>query len=101
MKLLVGLGNPGTRYAGNRHNIGFMALDAIARAHGASPWRARFQAETAEAVVGMGKALLIKPQTWMNESGRSVGEAMRFYKLARPTWSSSMTSWTSRPRSCA
>jgi PTH1 family peptidyl-tRNA hydrolase len=79
--LIVGLGNPGPRYAGNRHNIGFMALDAIARAHNASPWRTRFQGEAAEAVVGFGKAILLKPQTYMNESGRSVGEAMRFYKL--------------------
>jgi peptidyl-tRNA hydrolase, PTH1 family len=81
VKILVGLGNPGARYAGNRHNIGFMALDEIARRHAAAPWRARFQGEAAEAVIGMGKALLLKPQTYMNESGRAVGEAMRFYKL--------------------
>lgn len=82
MLILVGLGNPGARYAGNRHNIGFMALDAIAQTHRAAPWRSRFQAEAAEAVIGFGKALLIKPMTYMNESGRSVGEAMRFYKLS-------------------
>jgi PTH1 family peptidyl-tRNA hydrolase len=82
MRLLVGLGNPGARYAGNRHNVGFMALEEIARRHAASPWRARFQGEAAEAVIGTGKALLLKPQTFMNESGRSVGEALRFHKLA-------------------
>jgi PTH1 family peptidyl-tRNA hydrolase len=81
MHLLVGLGNPGRQYAGNRHNIGFMALDAIHRRGRASPWRARFHAEAAEAVIGGGKAILIKPQTFMNESGRAVGEAMRFFKV--------------------
>lgn len=81
MLIFAGLGNPGARYARNRHNIGFMALDAIARAHRASPWRARFQAETCEAVIGTEKVILLKPQTYMNESGRAVGEAMRFFKL--------------------
>jgi peptidyl-tRNA hydrolase, PTH1 family len=81
MRLLVGLGNPGAKYAGNRHNIGFMALDAIHRAHRASPWRARFQAEAAEVTFESGKALLLKPQTFMNESGRAVRAAMDFYKL--------------------
>ena len=81
MLILAGLGNPGARYAGNRHNIGFMALDEIARGHRAAPWRARFQGQASEAVIGGEKALLLKPQTYMNESGRSVGEAMRFYKL--------------------
>ncbi len=81
MLIFAGLGNPGARYARNRHNIGFMALDAIARAHRASPWRARFQAESCDAVIGNEKVVLLKPQTYMNESGRSVGEAMRFFKL--------------------
>lgn len=81
MHLLVGLGNPGGRYAGNRHNIGFMALDALHRRWQAAPWRARFQGEAAEANIGGGKAVLLKPQTFMNESGRAVGEAMRFYKI--------------------
>ena len=81
MKLLVGLGNPGGRYAGNRHNIGFMALDDIARVQRASPWRARFQGESAEATVDGVKTLFLKPQTYMNESGRSVAEAARFFKI--------------------
>lgn len=81
MRLLVGLGNPGAKYAGNRHNIGFMAIDAMARAHRASPWRARFQAEAAEVTLDGEKALLLKPQTYMNESGRAVRAAMDFYKL--------------------
>jgi peptidyl-tRNA hydrolase, PTH1 family len=80
--LLVGLGNPGTKYAGNRHNIGFMALDDIARRHRASPWRARFQGEACEATLGTEKAILLKPLTYMNESGRSVRAAMDFYKIA-------------------
>jgi PTH1 family peptidyl-tRNA hydrolase len=80
MLLFVGLGNPGARYAGNRHNIGFLALDAIARQHNAAPWRRRFQGETAEAVIGGERVLLLKPQTFMNESGRAVAEAARFYK---------------------
>ena len=82
MRLIVGLGNPGPRYAGNRHNIGFLALDAISRAHRASPFRRRFQGEAAEAVLGTERAILLKPQTFMNESGRSVAEAQRFYKVA-------------------
>jgi PTH1 family peptidyl-tRNA hydrolase len=81
MLIFAGLGNPGARYAHNRHNIGFMALETIARAHRASPWRSRFQAETCEAVIGTQKVILLKPQTYMNESGRAVGEAMRFFKL--------------------
>jgi PTH1 family peptidyl-tRNA hydrolase len=81
MRLFVGLGNPGSRYARNRHNVGFMVVDEIARAHGASPWRQRFQGEAAEAVVGGERALLLKPQTYMNESGRSVAQAQRFFKL--------------------
>ena len=81
MRLFVGLGNPGSRYARNRHNVGFMVVDEIARAHGAAPWRRRFQGEAAEAVVGGERMLLLKPQTYMNESGRSVAEAQRFFKL--------------------
>ena len=82
MRLFVGLGNPGSRYAGNRHNIGFMAVDEIARAHATAPWRRRFQGEAAEAIVGGERILLLKPQTYMNESGRSVAEAAQFYKIA-------------------
>ena len=81
MRLFVGLGNPGSRYARNRHNVGFMVVDEIAHAHGAAPWRRRFQGEAAEAVVGGERLLLLKPQTYMNESGRSVAEAQRFFKL--------------------
>lgn len=81
MRLLVGLGNPGRSYAGHRHNIGFMAVDAVARAHRAAPWRRRFQGEAAEVVLGAERALLLKPQTYMNESGRAVAEAQRFYKV--------------------
>lgn len=82
MLLLVGLGNPGPQYAGNRHNIGFMAVDRIAVRHGFSPWRRRFQGECAEGSVASVKALLLKPTTYMNESGRAVAEAARFYKIA-------------------
>ena len=81
MKLIVGLGNPGAKYAGNRHNIGFMAVDRIAADHGFSPWRARFQAEMAEGRLGSERVMLLKPQTFMNLSGQSVGEAMRYLKL--------------------
>ncbi|MBV7378576.1 aminoacyl-tRNA hydrolase [Maritimibacter dapengensis] len=81
MKLFVGLGNPGPKYAGNRHNIGFMALDAIAEGHGFGPWRAKFQGALSEGNLGGEKVLLLKPETFMNLSGQSVGEAMRFYKL--------------------
>lgn len=81
MQLLVGLGNPGAQYALHRHNIGFMAADAIAEVHRFDPWRVRFQGLVAEGRIGGIKLLLLKPMTWMNESGRSVGEAMRFYKL--------------------
>lgn len=82
MLLIVGLGNPGRRYAGHRHNIGFMAVDEIHRRHRFSAWRARFEGETSEGTIGDQKVLLLKPATYMNESGRSVGQAMRFYKLA-------------------
>ena len=81
MRLFVGLGNPGSRYARNRHNVGFMAADAIARAHDAAPWRQRFQGSAAEAVIGGERVLLLKPATYMNESGRAVAEAQRFYKI--------------------
>jgi len=81
MQIFVGLGNPGAKYAGNRHNIGFMALDRIAADHGIRPWKAKFQGEIAEGNLGGQKVLLLKPMTFMNLSGQSVGEAMRFYKL--------------------
>jgi PTH1 family peptidyl-tRNA hydrolase len=81
MLILAGLGNPGAKYAGNRHNIGFMAADAIHRRHGFSPWSKKFKAEIAEGQIANEKVLLIKPQTFMNLSGEAVGEAMRFYKL--------------------
>lgn len=81
MQLFVGLGNPGAKYEKNRHNIGFMALDRIAEDHGFGPWRARFQGHVAEGVIGDTKVILLKPGTFMNLSGQSVGEAIRFYKL--------------------
>lgn len=81
MHLLVGLGNPGAAYAGNRHNIGFMALDAIHARHGFSPWRSRFSARISDGEVGAHKVTLAKPTTFMNLSGQSVGEVTRFYKL--------------------
>lgn len=81
MRLFVGLGNPGAKYAGNRHNIGFMALDQIAADHGFAPWRSKFQAQLSEGKFGSTKVILLKPETFMNKSGQSVGEAMRFYKL--------------------
>jgi PTH1 family peptidyl-tRNA hydrolase len=81
MLLFAGLGNPGEKYANNRHNVGFMAADAIARRHSFSPWTKKFKAEIAEGRIGGEKVLLIKPQTFMNLSGQAVGEALRFYKL--------------------
>ncbi|MGE4220019.1 MAG: aminoacyl-tRNA hydrolase [Alphaproteobacteria bacterium] len=81
MLLLVGLGNPGPRYERNRHNIGFMAVDAIVRRHGFADWRGRFQGLAAEGTLGGSKVLALKPTTFMNESGRSVAEAARFFKL--------------------
>lgn len=81
MRLFVGLGNPGPEYAGNRHNIGFMALERIATRHGIGPWRAKFRGRLAEGTLGGDKLLLLEPQTWMNESGRAVAEAVRFHKL--------------------
>ncbi|HET7411899.1 MAG TPA: aminoacyl-tRNA hydrolase, partial [Pararhizobium sp.] len=82
MLLIAGLGNPGPRYAGNRHNIGFMAADAIARRHGFSSWSKKFKGEIADGTIEGEKVLLVKPQTFMNLSGEAVGEAMRFYKLS-------------------
>ena len=81
MLLFVGLGNPGARHAGNRHNVGFMAVDAIAKRHGIGPWRRRFQGVTAEGLLGRERVLLLLPGTFMNESGRAVQEAASFYKL--------------------
>jgi PTH1 family peptidyl-tRNA hydrolase len=81
MQLWVGLGNPGTQYALNRHNVGFMAADTIADIYGFSPVKKQFLGWTQEGRVGTRKVLLLKPATFMNESGRSVGEALRFYKL--------------------
>ena len=81
MLLLVGLGNPGARYAGNRHNIGFMAVEEIAKRHGIGPWRRRFQGVACEGPIGSERALLLLPGTFMNESGRAVAEAAHFYKL--------------------
>ncbi len=81
MKLIVGLGNPGDKYSGNRHNIGFMAVDEIARGYSFAPWKKRFQGYTSEGQIGLERCILLKPSTYMNESGRAVGEAMRFYKL--------------------
>ncbi|MXQ08619.1 aminoacyl-tRNA hydrolase [Alphaproteobacteria bacterium GH1-50] len=81
MKLFVGLGNPGGKYARNRHNIGFMAVERIADDHGFSPWRGKFQGSVSEGVLDGEKVVLLKPETFMNLSGQSVGEAMRFYKL--------------------
>jgi PTH1 family peptidyl-tRNA hydrolase len=81
MLLLVGLGNPGPKYEQNRHNIGFMAVDEIVRRHSFSPFKAKFQGLIADGTLEGVKSLALKPTTFMNESGRSVGEAMRFYKL--------------------
>lgn len=81
MRLFVGLGNPGGKYAGNRHNIGFMAVDRIAADHGFGPWRSKFQGQVTEGRLGTDKVVLLKPETFMNNSGQSVGEAARFYKL--------------------
>lgn len=81
MKLLVGLGNPGEKYARTRHNAGFMAIERIAERHGFPAWRKRFAGLVTEGELGGEKCLLLKPQTYMNESGRSVGEAVRFLKL--------------------
>jgi len=84
MRLFVGLGNPGSRYAGNRHNIGFMVVDAIAKRHGIAPWRRRFQGVAVEGPLGGERVLLLLPGTYMNDSGRAVAEAAHFYKLGLP-----------------
>src|ERR1700759_5342093 len=81
MRLLVGLGNPGEKYKNNRHNIGFMAVEAIARRHGFPPWRRRFQGVATEGPLDGEKVLLLLPGTFMNESGLAVSEAAHFYKL--------------------
>jgi peptidyl-tRNA hydrolase, PTH1 family len=81
MLLLVGLGNPGARYVGNRHNIGFVTVQEIAKRHGIGPWRRRFQGVACEGPLGGERTLLLLPGTYMNESGRAVAEAVHFYKL--------------------
>jgi len=81
MLLFVGLGNPGPKHVGNRHNIGFMTVQAIARRHDLSPWRRRFQGVSVEGSIGGERVLLLLPGTYMNESGRAVAEAANFYKL--------------------
>ena len=81
MQLFVGLGNPGANYAGNRHNVGFMVVDAIAKRHGFPPWRRKFQGVATEGTIANQKVLLLLPGTYMNESGRAVGEAVNFYKM--------------------
>ena len=82
MRLFVGLGNPGAKYQGNRHNIGFMVLDEMARRHRFAPWRRRFQGETSEGNLGSERVILLRPLTFMNDSGRSVQEAASFFKIA-------------------
>lgn len=82
MLLIAGLGNPGQRYAANRHNLGFLVVDEIVRRHGFGPWRRRFQAEVAEGRLADQKVLCLKPQTFMNRSGQAIGEALNFFKLA-------------------
>jgi PTH1 family peptidyl-tRNA hydrolase len=82
MKLFAGLGNPGSEYAGNRHNVGFMAVDKIHDAHGFGPWKKKFSALAADGEIAGERVLLLKPQTYMNESGRSVQEAAHFLKIA-------------------
>ncbi|MET0968670.1 MAG: aminoacyl-tRNA hydrolase [Tardiphaga sp.] len=82
MLLFVGLGNPGAKYQGNRHNIGFMVVDDIARRHGFGPWRRRFQGETSEGTLDRERIVLLKPLTFMNESGRSVQDASSYLKIA-------------------
>lgn len=82
MHLFVGLGNPGAAYARNRHNVGFLVLDALAREWGFAPWRKRFRGAAAEGRIDGARVLAFKPETWMNRSGVAVGEAARFYKVA-------------------
>jgi PTH1 family peptidyl-tRNA hydrolase len=80
--LFVGLGNPGATYVSNRHNVGFMVVEQIARRHGIGPWRRRFQGVAAEGPIGAQRVLLLLPGTYMNDSGRAVADAAHFYKLA-------------------
>ncbi|ATE64322.1 aminoacyl-tRNA hydrolase [Rhizorhabdus dicambivorans] len=80
MQIWVGLGNPGSQYAMHRHNVGFMAVDTIAEVHGFDPWKKQFQGWAAQGRISGQRILLLKPATFMNESGRAVGEAMRFFK---------------------
>jgi PTH1 family peptidyl-tRNA hydrolase len=82
MRLFVGLGNPGAKYAHNRHNIGFMVVEEIARRHGFAAWRCRFQGETAEGTLDHERVILLRPLTYMNDSGRAVQEAANFFKIA-------------------
>ena len=81
MQIWVGLGNPGANHAMQRHNVGFMAIDTIADVHGFGAVRKQFQGWTQEGRIGAAKVLLLKPATFMNDSGRAIGEALRFYKL--------------------
>lgn len=80
MQIWVGLGNPGAQYAMNRHNVGFMAVDIIAELHNFDPWKKQFQGWSATGRIGTQRILLLKPATFMNESGRAIGEALRFFK---------------------
>jgi len=82
MRLFVGLGNPGAKYAHNRHNIGFAAVDEIARRHSFAPWRRRFQGDTTEGTIDQERVILLRPSTFMNDSGRAVQEAANFFKIA-------------------
>lgn len=79
--LIAGLGNPGAEYARNRHNVGFMVADVLAAQYGFGPWRARFQGQIADGTIGGRKTHILKPMTYMNESGNAVGAALRFFKL--------------------
>ena len=81
MKLFVGLGNPGKKYTNNRHNIGFMALNQIANDHSFSPWKNKFQGQITDGKLGKEKVILLKPETFMNLSGQSVSETIKFYKI--------------------
>jgi PTH1 family peptidyl-tRNA hydrolase len=81
MQLWVGLGNPGTQYALHRHNVGFMAADIISEVHGFSPWSKKFRSLIAEGRIGRQRVMLLKPQTFMNDSGDAVQQALKFYKL--------------------
>jgi len=80
MLIIAGLGNPGNKYADNRHNIGFMAADEIVRRHSFGPWKKKFNAEISDGKLNGEKVLVVKPQTYMNDSGQAVGEILRFYK---------------------